>query len=639
MNTLLERVEPQYVGISNTKQIRERENYLNGEYLMVVKTQKCLHYIPWVVGFVWHVCFLALSVAGPVYMLGWIVELESIQQQGWCDQVRYFETYSNHTLLTVALSFVAYLMCSKPIYFPKLYKFQLGDSVYPLFAIPLIADQLSLYIQAHYKKIVGANVGYSLGSLFFWFRVLVINIEQDRKGTSSTTPCVIHARDKFLVTGVCVILGCHLLLTLLYGMWYRCHVLATCYKNQLRLKESNNPHWNMFCEAFNSITVAGNQNTNKNTSLIPKTQHNQWTPTRGQICISRDIVFDSVYCQSTTSHTRQCKTTRLCLMLDVYRPTTAALLQHKLPVVIHIHGGGFMKGHRRDISRVFLNAVMKSGCVLVSPEYRLAPHASVKEQVNDILACLAWIENTGQFVFNIDPTRVTVAGSSSGAFVAILVSLKHNRSALLAVNTDNTDTIQTSIATMSQTNIIGYIGLYGLFTASDSVTRDMFKHTVLQTANNRCNDLAWLESSPEWWSSSLSSVIQDVKTQTRNTKNSSKSRDSLARHAYLSTFLVHGTHDAVTGFKQAQLFHQTMLRDNPGNFHGFLPIEHGHHAFDFVSDARSELVTDGIHLYLVWNNQQCKNVTAAHWVQNIEDRNLHNANETRVFGVHKRTGF
>jgi hypothetical protein len=128
-----------------------------------------------------------------------------------------------------------------------------------------------------------------------------------------------------------------------------------------------------------------------------------------------------------------------------------------------------------------------------------------------------------------------------------------------------------------------------------------------------------------------------VKTQTQNTKYSSKSRESLARHAYLSTFLVHGTHDAITGFKQAQLFQQQLLSDNPDNFHGFLPIEHGHHVFDFVSDERSELVTDAIHLYLVWNNQQCNNVAVAQWVQNTEDHNLHNSNETHVFGVHKRT--
>jgi acetyl esterase/lipase len=592
-----------------------RELYIKGEPFIVVKTRRHLHDIPWLLGIVWNLGLLGMSAAGMCYMLGWIAVIEPLHVKGFCGSVDYFEANITHALAVICVTFLSCLWYLKPIFFLNLYTLKIGDSIHPLFAIPAVYDQISLYIQANYKIVIGVNIGYCLSLMFWWALV----ITHTKLTSCSFRPGV---KTRLIVMGV--VLGLQLLLNIVYGVWYVYHVLPTCCCNQLRLMESNNTHWNMFCKNYYSIHTRYKNIHAK--SLIPKQLHTHWTPKRGEICISRDIVFTSVYSKNSNntqtlkikSHHKQADVSP-GLMLDIYRPALAALSQHNIPVVIHIHGGGFMKGSKRDISRCFLEAVMRSGSMVISPEYRLAPYATVKEQVRDILACIQWMETNGQAAFHMDLTRVTIAGSSAGAFLAVLVALQHKHYTIVNINTDNPDSTNHGISKY-QTRVIGYIGLYGLYTTTDPVLIKMFKHTVIQSAQNRDNDMMWLESSPEWWSSSLSALVHQVKHESKHLPSYSKTQ--LAHHAYFSTFLIHGTQDAITSCKQTQHFHQRLKRDNSFNLNLFFPIEHGHHAFDFVPDAKSELVTDAIHLYLVWNNHQSSNLTDYHWVQNTEEKSF-----------------
>jgi acetyl esterase/lipase len=79
-------------------------------------------------------------------------------------------------------------------------------------------------------------------------------------------------------------------------------------------------------------------------------------------------------------------------MLDVYMPENAEQRENKgeevLPVVIHIHGGGWVRGDRKDVFRgapSFGIAYAQMGCVAVCVSYRLsdAPHTLDDCKVRD----------------------------------------------------------------------------------------------------------------------------------------------------------------------------------------------------------------------------------------------------------------
>jgi acetyl esterase/lipase len=310
------------------------------------------------------------------------------------------------------------------------------------------------------------------------------------------------------------------------------------------------------------------------------------------------------------------------LMLDIYRPTVAALSKQKLPVVLYIHGGGFVKGYKSDISACLVHAVMKSGSVLVTPEYRLAPYGTIREQLKDIHTCLEWLEHTGESVFDLDVSRITIIGFSAGAFLAGLVALQHKHRAIHTVNTDNPEP-PNHIEHGSRVKIVGFIGLSGVYNISDTSSwghdrmQKLCKRTALQTEGRRVNSMKWLEASPAWWTSSLWSSTHHLKTQSADWSTHRKLQ--LTQRSYLSTLLIHGTHDNIAPYRLARQFHDILKRDNDNHLNALFPIEHGHHGFDWTADAKSVLVSDTIHLYLVWNNYQCTHLTADDWTQSQAD--------------------
>ncbi|WP_245452963.1 alpha/beta hydrolase [Bradyrhizobium sp. C9] len=103
-------------------------------------------------------------------------------------------------------------------------------------------------------------------------------------------------------------------------------------------------------------------------------------------------------------------------LLDVFTPDTAAAAPR--PVLIYIHGGGFIAGSKRNPGSPFYDNVMlwatKSGFVGVNATYRLAPAFPWPAGAEDMGAIVQWIAD------NIasrggDPRRIFLMGQSAGA--------------------------------------------------------------------------------------------------------------------------------------------------------------------------------------------------------------------------------
>lgn len=108
------------------------------------------------------------------------------------------------------------------------------------------------------------------------------------------------------------------------------------------------------------------------------------------------------------------------LTLDIWTPDRQGLDQAALPVMVFVHGGGFVAGSTR--ARLYDGtAFARDGVVLVTVGYRLGiagfldlPGAPRNRGLLDVLAALRWVrENIA--AFGGDPGRVTLFGQSAGA--------------------------------------------------------------------------------------------------------------------------------------------------------------------------------------------------------------------------------
>ncbi|MGY2846890.1 acetyl esterase/lipase [Bradyrhizobium sp. USDA 4518] len=110
-------------------------------------------------------------------------------------------------------------------------------------------------------------------------------------------------------------------------------------------------------------------------------------------------------------------------LLDVFTPETAAPAR---PVLIYIHGGGFVAGNKRAPGSPFYDNIMlwavKNGFVGVNATYRLAPAFPWPAGPEDMGAIVQWVaENIASR--GGEPRRIFLMGQSAGAIhVASYVS-------------------------------------------------------------------------------------------------------------------------------------------------------------------------------------------------------------------------
>ncbi len=106
----------------------------------------------------------------------------------------------------------------------------------------------------------------------------------------------------------------------------------------------------------------------------------------------------------------------LDIKADVFR-----FLDDKIrPVVVHIHGGGWMIGNRTAVGDFQYQTSIDRGSVLVSIDYRLAPQTKMPEIVKDVVDAVDWVRRVGPKKFNIDPNQVVLMGGSAGARMALM---------------------------------------------------------------------------------------------------------------------------------------------------------------------------------------------------------------------------
>ncbi len=93
-----------------------------------------------------------------------------------------------------------------------------------------------------------------------------------------------------------------------------------------------------------------------------------------------------------------------------------------LPAFMWIHGGGYVSGSPDLDLSTTQQIARTSGCVVIAPDYRLAPEHPFPAALEDCYAVLRWLAWKRE-TLGIDATRIAVGGASAGGGLAAALAL------------------------------------------------------------------------------------------------------------------------------------------------------------------------------------------------------------------------
>jgi acetyl esterase len=106
------------------------------------------------------------------------------------------------------------------------------------------------------------------------------------------------------------------------------------------------------------------------------------------------------------------------LPIRVYRPKQTK----GQGLLIYIRGGGFVVGSLESHNTVVAELCDKSGLVTIAPDFRMSPEHPFPAALEDCYGVLCGVVNDAQRL-DIDPNRIVISGDSSGANMAVAVSM------------------------------------------------------------------------------------------------------------------------------------------------------------------------------------------------------------------------
>lgn len=263
-------------------------------------------------------------------------------------------------------------------------------------------------------------------------------------------------------------------------------------------------------------------------------------------------VFDAeVRC---TGHVPFARIEGLTLELDVHQPRRGGT---GLPVLVYVHGGGWVIGHREHQGLPLLQHFAARGWVCFSVDHRRSPRATFPEHLCDIKTALAWVRAHAH-EYGGDPSFIVIAGNSSGAHLASLAALTGN-DPRYQPGFEHADT--------SVQACLGFYGIYDLLDRHGHHRNDGLR-TLLERWVLKCSPA----DAPE-----------------RYHEHSPIDRVHAGRPPFL---LVHGTRDTLAPVGEARRFAEA-LRAVPGAQTCYLEVPYAQHAFEVFPSPRTLHVLDG----------------------------------------------
>jgi acetyl esterase/lipase len=253
--------------------------------------------------------------------------------------------------------------------------------------------------------------------------------------------------------------------------------------------------------------------------------------------------------------------------LDLYRPKVAADAPRTAgaPVLLQIHGGGWIIGTKEQQGLPLMYQLAAHGWVCVAINYRLSPRATWPEHLVDCKQALAWIkEHIAEY--GGDPSRVVVTGGSAGGHLTAMLGL-----------TANDPRFQPGFEAVD-TSVRGFVPVYGVYDFTD-------RHGI----RGKRDPLRWI-------------LEKRIVKQLRDTNFEVfdlASPMSHVREGVPPCFVIHGRLDNLVPIEEARHF-VGLLRAASTAPVAFADLPGAHHAFDVFPSIRSVLMVDGVERFASW---------------------------------------
>lgn len=240
---------------------------------------------------------------------------------------------------------------------------------------------------------------------------------------------------------------------------------------------------------------------------------------------------------------------------DIYRSSRSVT---PAPVLVHIHGGSWSGGTRKQQARPLIHAMAQAGWVVVSIDYPLVPAATFPEPILAVHQAVGWIRRNAEEL-GIDPSSIVLTGGSSGAHLASLAGLTDDHTAWGSRRPEDPP-------------IAAVVVFYGVFDLLNRHgTRDDWPiiERGLMKARKEAETQRYTEASP------VDRVRADAP----------------------SFLIIHGRHDSLVPFAESVAFADA-LRAVSTQSVDLILLGGASHAFDAIPSLRTQLMVQRVRSYL-----------------------------------------
>lgn len=243
--------------------------------------------------------------------------------------------------------------------------------------------------------------------------------------------------------------------------------------------------------------------------------------------------------------------------LDVYEPNNA--LQSKpLPVVIVIHGGGWIAGTKED--RVLeMMPYLQMGFAAVNVEYRLTQQSLAPAAVEDCRCALHWVFANAK-KYNFDPSRVVLQGGSAGGHLVLMTGMATAASGFdHSCFTDEDNVWSAEGSTKNDPRVAAIVNWFGISDVLDEI----------HGPNTKGYAVAWIGDQPN---------ADEVARRVSPINYVSKDNPPI--------ITIHGDKDALVPFAQSVRLHKAL--DAAGVPNEFVPVPGaGHGGFTYEQNQKA----------------------------------------------------
>lgn len=185
--------------------------------------------------------------------------------------------------------------------------------------------------------------------------------------------------------------------------------------------------------------------------------------------VEKNVIYDREYTNS---------------LLDIYYPKEST---EKIPVVLYIHGGGFIKGNK-EMAKYFGPVFVEDKYAFISLNYDLVPSVTIFDQLKQINQSLKFIvENADKYSLNVN--KINIAGSSAGGFLALqLLSAYNNHSYANSLNINLVDNVTFN-------SILLYSSVYDLSAFQNFEEQPLDKYLI--------NKVGWGITGDKYWEKNI----------------------------------------------------------------------------------------------------------------------------------------